>query len=1195
MSNVLKKVWYFAKQKYGPILLSILLIVICFLSIRWGQYLLSNDNYSPELNPAMSVSRYLESPAWRGYRVLGIPSDSEQADIFRSVLFQILQLFIPKWFLAQFYSLICLVIGTLSIATLSSFFIRDFVNTKKSGYVFFVSGLLYISSLWTGWVFNFNMMPYISQYGFLPLLLLSIYLLMKDFRYSRLFFLFIASLLFVSVSVIGTLFFVNVVILIGAFSYFGYLHRVKLRGILKSIGLFLTIQLFWLLPFIFYTNSTSQDIIDSYTNRSITANTIDLEKQMMDLPNSARLYTRLLGTIDTPEPKQYIFPLSEEYMEYDFYKIVGLLPIFFSVIGLLFVIFRKEYKLLPIWIALFAFLFILKNQNPPLGGVYIWLQENFSIFKQVFRWVSSKLGQQYLIFLTITSSIGFLLLLNFLSSFFKKIPKYLFMLFSLALISLPLLLYSEYLFRGDLFTKRATVDLPNEYFQLAEELKEDPYSRIYYAPPSNNGYFREYDWGFVGSQFISYVIPNPVMDLSLAIGSDVGEKAMQEFRNTYDSGNTIHFTELLSKYNVDYILVDKSLVKGRYGHEIDWEVLVDYTKDLNLVWQKNFLELYRVKPNDTKFVETLGESDSVRNGSFIREIQKEPVLSLLNFDISDLKINGNSLTKNISYSGNPTTLYLTNTDYEISKAPISIKKNGGVIKISPALPSLDGIKNESFKEIKVNDNAQFFVFGSYVVDRKTIEEGINFDLPYEKIDTIGVVSSSGLIKENLTEILADSLPGDCSGGGYEIAPEIEREVISSGFTIESFSELPCVYTNLRLDKRLSYVGSVSFNWESDLNSVFGYCINSEKYGGCINKEKYFSKSGGFGQKTITIPKLIEAGDKITLTLYAQNPFGKKVKVTVRDVSINYAPYLESSWVSREYEDKEIKVINIDEKGQQIELEIPILYGDSSYVYSERFAKDSLWRISVAEDSDLVFKAEYDLGMKQNVQGQMINQFDTVLSTIPNKEYLWYWQGENRKNIPSNLCLTYQGSDRCWVDNTFFASKDVSEAQIFSSSGIFGQKLDASYNSISFSNESENILKNFVLMEIPEAWQYNSYSPALSTHYSEVELSPVGKHASGYKLEEKELLGRNTLVSIPQAKSKYWIGIGMEEGKVRLLTLKDSVSLNGWKQGWDTNGIVFTSLFVIYWPNLLSYLGYLLIFIIFVFFVVKLIKSNRYAI
>jgi len=1195
MSNVLKKVWYFVRQKYGPILLSLLLIVICFLSIRWGQYLLSNDNYSPELNPSMSVSRYLESPAWRGYRVLGIPSDSEQADVFRGFLFQIFQLFIPKWFLAQFYSLLCLVVGTLSIATLSSLFIRDFVNTKKSGYVFFISGLFYLSSLWTAWVFNFNMMPYIAQYGFLPLLLLSIYLLMRDFRYSRLLLLFISSVLFVSVSVIGTLFFVNIVILLAAFFYFGFLHRVRFKGILKSIGLFLVIQLFWLLPFIFYTKSTSQDVINSYTNRSITASTIDLEKQMMDLPNSARLYTRLLGTVDTPEPKQYIFPLSEEYMEYDFYKIVGLLPIFFSVIGLIFVISKKEYKLIPIWIVLFGFLFLLKNQNPPFGGIYIWLQENFNIFKQTFRWVSSKLGQQYLIFLTITSSIGFLLLLNFLSSFFKKIPKYIFVLFSLALITFPLLLYSEYLFKGDLFTKRATIDFPNEYFELAEELKDDPYSRIYYAPPSNNGYFREYDWGFVGSQFISYVLPNPVMDLSLAIGSSVGEKAMLELRNTFDSGNAVQFTELLSKYGVEYILVDRSLVKGRYGHEIDWKVLEEYTKNLDLVWEKNFLELYRVKSNETKYVETLGESDSVRNGSFVREVQKEPILSLLNFNLSDLKINGNSLTKDISYSGNPTTLYLTSTDFEISKAPIFVKKEGKVIKISPALPSLDGIKNESYKEIQVNDDVEFFVFGTYVVNRKTLEDGINLNLSYEEINAVGVVDNSGLIKENLTETLAESLSGDCSGGGYEIVPEIEKEVISSGFTIESFSELPCVYTNLRLDKRLSYVGTVSFNWESDSNSVFGYCLNSEKYGECINEEKYFATMGGFGQKTITIPKLIEAGDKIALTLYAQNPLGKKVKITVRDVRIEYAPYFENAWVTNGYEDKEIKVINLNEKGQKIKLEIPILYGDSSYVYSERFAKDSLWRISAAEDSDLIFNATYDFGMKQNVQNQMINQFDTVLATIPNKEYLWYWQGENLKNIPSNICLTYQGSDRCWVDNTFFANKDVAEAQIFTSSGIFGQKLDASYNSISFSNESENILKNFILMEIPEAWKYNTFSPALPVHYTEVELSPVGKHSSMYKLAEDDLLGRSTLVTIPQAKSKYWIGFGIEEGKIKLLSSNDSVSLNGWKQGWDTNGTVFSSLFVIYWPNLLSYLGYILIFIVFVFLLIKLIKSNRYVI
>ena len=382
MSNIFKKLWYIFRQRYGQILLVLLLLVVCIVSFRSGKFLLSNDNYSPELNPFLSVSRYVESPAWRGYRVLGIPSDSEQADLFRSMLFLILNGLFPRSSLAQIFSLICIVVGTLSMATLTTRFIRDFVNTKSSGYVFFISGLIYLSSLWTAWVFNFNMMPYIAQYGFLPLLLLSIYLLMKDFTYPRFFFLFISSILFVSTSVIGTLFFVNIVLILFVFIYFGYLHRVKIKGILKYFSLFLVVQLFWILPFVIYTKSVSQDIIDSPTNRAITANTIDLEKQMLDLPNAARLYTRLLGTVDDSEQKTFIFPMSEEYMNYDFYRVFGLLPIFFALLGLVFTLLKKEFKLIPLWIVLFGFLFLLKNQNPPFGEVYIWLQEHFNIFKR---------------------------------------------------------------------------------------------------------------------------------------------------------------------------------------------------------------------------------------------------------------------------------------------------------------------------------------------------------------------------------------------------------------------------------------------------------------------------------------------------------------------------------------------------------------------------------------------------------------------------------------------------------------------------------------------------------------------------------------------------------------------------------------------------------------------------------------------
>jgi hypothetical protein len=87
-------------------------------------------------------------------------------------------------------------------------------------------------------------------------------------------------------------------------------------------------------------------------------------------------------------------------------------------------------------------------------------------------------------------------------------------------------------------------------------------------PSANNGYFREYDWGFIGSQFLGYIIPNPIMDMSLSIGSDVGEKAVLELTNDFKSGDIMELNSDLKKYDVKYILIDRSLVKGRYGHSL---------------------------------------------------------------------------------------------------------------------------------------------------------------------------------------------------------------------------------------------------------------------------------------------------------------------------------------------------------------------------------------------------------------------------------------------------------------------------------------------------------------------------------------------------------------------------------------------------------------------------------------------------
>ena len=1176
------------KKNISFILLVLILIIVTVVSIKPGKYILSNDNYSPELNPPLSVSRYLQSPAWRGYRVLGFASDSEQADIFRSIGFSVLDLFLPSWSLSQIFSFFCLFVGTISMAYLSKCFVSDFLTKKHQGLIFFLSGIIYLTTLWTAWVFNFNMMPYISQYGFLPLLLLSTYLLLKKWNPKTLIFFLISLILFTSTCVTSTLFFVDVVLFVFFTIYFGILHKAKSKHVIASIGIFLISQIFWLIPFVHYTYTNSRGIIESYTNRAITANTIDLEAQMITAGNSARLYTRLLGTVDDPSIDSYIFPMSKDFQEYDVFKVIGLIPFILSVCGLVFILFKKKWKLIPLWVLFFGTLFIMKNQNPPFGSVYLWLQENIPLFKQVFRWVSSKLGQVYLILLVLTSSVGYIYIVNFFGSFFSKKWRKILVSISVIIISIIFLFYAEYLFKGQLFTSRAAVNLPDQYYLLKEEISKDTTSRIFYAPPANNGYFREYDWGFIGSQFLGYIIPNPIVDMSLSIGSDVGEKAVLELTNDFNSGNITELNSDLEKYNIKYILVDRSLVKGRYGYSLNWDLVNAYTSTWDKVWSQDFLELYQLKESSKpKYVESYGESNLVKNGSFVRSLSREPQLSPLSVDLSDAVVDSGYLEKEFKYSGIDTILYPNFTELDINLLPSYLKKNGREVMISPSLPIVNDIKNESYKKFIVPTSEPYtYLIDNIVLSEDDMRGGINLYNTWGSLNEISVVEEKSMQIVDLTETFLNAKPGDCSGGNYKILPDIKKQNVSSGFVIEGSSKLPCVYTDIDLNQGVGSVYKVHFNWESSDGNLLGYCLYSSKYKGCLNREKFLYTDTGFGNVTITIPRLIDTGlDDISLTIYALQPKGGKSSITIRNVELLYSSEFIKLSQTEEYIDTKEKLINI-RNAQTMTSKIPLLYGDKSYIFNDATSKNLLWQPSVAEDPLRQYEIAFDSGLKQVAQEQYINQYQELFLTEPLKSYLWYWKGENVRNVPATVCLTYERDDKCYLDSTFYDDITSSEARIFVSSKEENKRLDASFNSISFKNVTENILHSFVVMEIPDQWMSFNLKPILPLEYTELQASTMFDSfaPSFYILEGSDIQVKRGLISIPQAKSDGWVAVVVGNSSLKLLNKETRVYINGWKQGWDISGINdIQKIVVFYWPNLLSYLGYLCILIIFIYF------------
>ncbi|KUK76195.1 MAG: transmembrane(s)protein, partial [candidate division WS6 bacterium 34_10] len=680
----------FLKRNWGKILLLLLLLTISILSFKTGYSYLSNDNYSPDLNPILTIKRSLQSPAWRGYRVLGFASESEQADIFRSILYYILDIFLPTWSLSQIFALLSFFVGSWFTALLTSNLVKKSKISRYSELAFLLSGVFYVSTLWTVWVYYQNMFPYITQFGFLPLLLWSIFEVVREFNWKNILVLFISSILFTSTFVIATLFVVDILVIIFLTILFAILFSKSKKEIVKksifTILIFISTQLFWILPFVHYTANVSGDIVDSYVNRSITSSVIDLESQEQNALNSAKLFTRTI--LEEDDNGEYIFDRADEYASYDFFNVVGMIPAFLTVILLIFSIVKKKWIYTVLSIVTFLTWFIIKNVNPPLGSIFVFLQNNIPLFKQVFRWASSKTGNIYLLLLSICAPIGFIYLLDFLGLFLKKPMKIVLYSISTLVIFLLTLFYAQYLFTGDLFPKRALIQIPNEYFQVKQYIEENRQEeeRILYLPPANNNYFRTYDWGFWGSNFISYIIPNPIMDLSSAIGSKYGEKAMLDIQQAFRAKDEEKLNKIIAKYEIEYILVDLSLDEEGFTYSWDWGEVDRFWNNFELAYSTDNLYLYKT---DTSTTEVLIESNSEDIGTFsFFDYSESPKISLNPEVYSNWDSKKGYLIAESEYLGDDILVSNVISESEIGKFPTLVNITDSSIYLYPALPTL---------------------------------------------------------------------------------------------------------------------------------------------------------------------------------------------------------------------------------------------------------------------------------------------------------------------------------------------------------------------------------------------------------------------------------------------------------------------------------------------------------------------------
>ncbi|RJP46620.1 MAG: hypothetical protein C4584_01450 [Armatimonadetes bacterium] len=600
------------KKRPGFTVLLLILSAIFFSSLRPGYYIVGWDNYSSYFNVSNNLFRTFFA-AWREYRGLGVPSDSEVVDLFRQLFFWVLHPFVPTQLLDQLYILIALIIGSIlmyvfavlifrsvSAGTLVDKKTRD-VGTgeidRRLGDVFgFLAAFFYLFNLNTLATFNFPIVTYITRFAALPAIFLIFYFLINTKKISiKQYLLFAFVILVTSGSYITATILITVLISLFIFGIF----QGNIRRFIVVLLFYLGVQLFWLLPFFNYTVSKSSIIRLAPNFISANETQLNKPKSFYALEKQLILYPNFFDTDFfniTKTQKLKFHPLANSYGD-NFSRAVFLIfPVLYLIGALIVVVrYKKMKKLFWLPITSFLFLFLSLKEYSALGFIYRFLDDLTPYFGVLFRFGDTK----FHIFIAFSGGILAALTIIILLEKFKR-PWF----YAVFVLIVPVIVvFGEY-FKGNLIGSFMYNKIPAAYFEMAETINKDKDSfRVLSLPFNEDGYWNSYSWGMLGSAFFQYMINHPLIDKTFEPGSMENayfDKKMQGLLSkaqVYETSESqreiaLEFAALLKKAGIKYVVLDDTVDASIYSRGVlmwgkfnnaDAKIMMGYLKQYGLV------------------------------------------------------------------------------------------------------------------------------------------------------------------------------------------------------------------------------------------------------------------------------------------------------------------------------------------------------------------------------------------------------------------------------------------------------------------------------------------------------------------------------------------------------------------------------------------------------------------------------------
>ncbi len=548
-------------------------LFLCYKNYTPNTFLSGWDTLHPEFNISQYWGRI--SQVWQPHQGLGAPpSQAHASEIPRMLIISLFTVLFPLSFVRYAYMFLMIVIGPIGVYL----FLKYTLSRQVNGHIHpnhtlvsisaSIGALFYVLNLGTVQQFIAPFEMFATKFGYVGFLFLFSTQFIREGKRKHLVYFAICTLLSSAMAHTATLWYVYFIGLVSYLFFLSLSNHSYIKRSLIIVCISLALNLFWILPNMYYSSNYYSNVINSKIHRLSSEETYYYNKKYGDIQDYLVLRNFLFDwkVVDNHQAYVPLFGAWEEHLKNPLVTSIAILFSFMSFGGVLLALKKKREELISLIPLYIGVSFFLLSDIPPLFALFNWLRNTSPLIKEVLRSPFTKFSLYLVFLIAIFLSYFNYQLLLLINHLFKKTRSFFFTHGYMYIFIGIIFFYALPAFQGNYISPIERVRIPQEYFQLFDWSQHQDNGRMIVLPIDNLFGWTYYKWNYPdmtqtyqGAGFTWFGLKQPTLNREFDRWYPYNEQNYREFSYAIYSKNAILFQDLLEKYRIEYILLDKNV------------------------------------------------------------------------------------------------------------------------------------------------------------------------------------------------------------------------------------------------------------------------------------------------------------------------------------------------------------------------------------------------------------------------------------------------------------------------------------------------------------------------------------------------------------------------------------------------------------------------------------------------------------